>query len=70
MIVFVNEKQIKIFVGAKVMDALRYVFVRRHLDLNLIDDKYLTVYDGYGNEIALDGPLCENKHIFYKITPF
>lgn len=70
MNVYVNEKQVRIFVGAKVIDALRRVFTRRHIDLKMIDEKYVKVYDEYGNEVAFDGPLREGKHLFYEMVPF
>lgn len=64
MRVYVNGKQVLIFRGARVIDALRRVFVRRKMDLHLIDN--VTVYDSYGNEIATDGRMKDDQRITFK----
>lgn len=68
MRVYVNDKQVLIFRGARVIDAVRRVFVRRKMDLHLINN--IMVFDSYGNEIATDGHMKDDQRISFKvITP-
>ena len=64
MKIFVNNEEITIFYGAKVLDVIRAYYAQH-------DKKFPTklplVTDGYGNSVALDGELSEGNHLFMKI---
>lgn len=54
MTVYVDNKEVEVFMGAKAADALRAAGVKRAARL----------YDAYGNEIAADSPMKPGRKIF------
>lgn len=64
MIIFVNDIEIRVFAGARVIDAVRayYAEIGR-----AIPHKTPIAKDRYGNTVAIDGRLSEGNHIYIKI---
>lgn len=54
MKIYVDNKEVEVFTGAKAEDAVRAAGVKRIAKL----------YDAYGNEIAPDSPMKANRKIF------
>ena len=54
MIVYVDNKEVEIFTGAKAVDAVRAAGVKHAARL----------YDAYGNEIAEDSPMKPGRKIY------
>ena len=54
MKVYVDNKEVEVFAGAKAADAARAAGVKRIAKL----------YDAYGNEIAPDSPMKAKRKIF------
>ena len=65
MRVYINQKEIEIFVGASVKDAV-LAFDKTAWKLYLKGK--LAVYDGYGNSIDPDGALTANQSLILKPT--
>lgn len=63
MKVFVNNEEMTIFNGAKVLDVMRAYFSKNNIKLPC---KLPIVTDGYGNTIAPDGQLSEGNHLYYE----
>ena len=64
MKIFVNDEEITIFNGAKVVDVIRAYYVQHGKKL---PSRLPVVTDGYGNSVALDGELSEGNHLYMKI---
>ena len=58
MKIFINDEEITIFNGAKVLDVMRAYYVQHD---KKIPSRLPIVTDGYGNNVALDGELREGK---------
>ena len=54
MIVYVDNKEVEVFTGAKAVDAVRAAGVKHAAGL----------YDAYGNEIAGDSPMKPGRKIY------
>lgn len=65
MKIFINDEEITIFNGAKVLDVIRAYYVQHD---KKIPSRLPIVTDGYGNNVALDGELREGNHLYMKIT--
>ncbi|MDD2412487.1 MAG: hypothetical protein RBS19_09515 [Bacteroidales bacterium] len=63
MKIFVNDKEISIHKGAKVVDVVRSYFAHYG---QRIPSNLLIVTDAYGNTIALDGELREGSCLYLK----
>ena len=63
MKLFVNDKEITIHHGAKVLDVIRAYYVQRK---KRFPCKLPIVTDAYGNSIAPDGELSEGNHLYIK----
>ena len=61
MQIFVNDKEISIHNGAKVLDVLRAYYTQ--LDKTL-PKKLHIITDAYGNSIAFDGELSKGSHLY------
>lgn len=59
MKVYVNNTAVSIFEGATAIDA-----VRRYCTDEGILPKFENLYDSWGNVIAEDSPMQEDRHIF------
>ncbi len=60
MKIFVNDEEITIYHGAKVLDVMRAYYVQHGQKL---PSQLPIVTDGYGNSIAPDGELSEGSHL-------
>lgn len=65
MKIFVNDEEIIIYHGAKVLDVVRAYYVQHG---QRVPSKLPIVTDGYGNSIALDGALRDGNHLYIKKT--
>lgn len=65
MKVFVNRKEIAIFTGARVIDALRNYSLR---SAGLVVKGIYTVYDRYGNITEPDGRLTDGQILTIRKT--
>ena len=63
MKLFVNDKEVTIHNGAKVLDVVRGYYTIRNKKTPY---KLPTVTDAYGNSIAPDGELNEGNHLYIK----
>ena len=63
MKVFINNQEITVFNGARVLDALRVYYMQQE---NRLPCKMPTVTDSYGNSIAPDGALTEGNHLYIR----
>ena len=63
MKLFVNDEEITIHHGAKVLDAIRAYYAQRNKNL---PQNLPMVSDAYGNSIAPDGELSEGNHLYIK----
>lgn len=63
MKIFVNDKEISIHKGAKVMDVVRAYYAQRDQKM---PSSMPFVTDAYGNNIALDGELREGNCLYLK----
>ena len=63
MKVYVNDKEITVFNGAKVVDAIRAYYT---LNKTKWPCPLPIVTDGYGNIVAPDGELSEGNHLYIK----
>lgn len=61
MIVLINHREIPVFAGATIQDAL-LAYSRR--SYKLVMNGYLVVKDRFGNRIELDGALREGQQIY------
>ncbi|MCK9535865.1 MAG: hypothetical protein M0Q98_14430 [Pseudomonas sp.] len=61
MKVFVNDKKVVIFHGAKVVDVVRAYYVKYDKKL---PSSMPVVRDAYGNSIALDGELKDENRLY------
>ena len=64
MKLFVNNEEITIYHGARVLDVIRAYYVQHNKKL---PRKLPIVCDAYGNSIAPDGELSEGNHLHIKI---
>lgn len=63
MKIFVNDEEITIFNGAKVLDVIRAYCSKNNKKTPC---KLPIVTDGYGNILAPDGQLSEGNHLYYE----
>ena len=63
MKLFVNDEEITVHHGAKVLDVMRAYYAQRNKKL---PRKLPIVTDAYGNSIAPDGELSEGNHLYVK----
>ncbi len=63
MIVVVNRKELELFTGAKVKNALLKYFTLKRINRDLIDST--EVYDAYGHVLDHDAPLSDGKRITF-----
>lgn len=63
MKLFVNDKEVTIHNGAKVLDVIRGYYSLRNKRLPC---KLPIVTDAYGNSVAPDGELNEGNHLYIK----
>ncbi len=63
MKIFVNDEEITIYNGAKVLDVIRAYYVQHDKKL---PSRLPKVIDGYGNSVAPDGELSEGNHLYMK----
>ena len=63
MKIFINDEEVIIHHGAKVIDAIRAHYTQQGKKL---PDKLPIVSDTYGNSVALDGELNEGNHLYIK----
>ena len=61
MKIFINDEEITVFNGAKVVDVVRAYFTQHNIKLPCI---LPNVTDGYGNSVAPDGELTEGNHLY------
>ncbi len=61
MRVFVNDKSIRIFTGAKAVDAIHAYYKSRH---TTAPEPLPLIKDRYGNLIEPDGSLSPDNHLF------
>lgn len=61
MIVFVNNAELRIFKGAKVIDVLQAYY--RSVQQDFPDNAPVTL-DQFGNIIEMDGEICDLKRIY------
>ncbi len=61
MKIVVNHKEIMVFHGAKVLDAICAYYAQHDKKIPLL---LPTVTDGYGNCVAPDGELSEGSHLY------
>ena len=64
MKLFINDKEITIHNGAKVLDVMRSYYAEQNKKL---PGKLPIVTDAYGNSVAPDGELSEGNHLYIKI---
>ena len=67
MKVYVNNKAVVVYEGARVKDAIN----KYYSDLLITgspESSYINVHDNHGNPVMLDGSLCENDHIYVKVA--
>lgn len=63
MKVFINKKEIEIFKGANVGNAVLAYSKRSY---KLLCSGYLSVFDKYGNQTEADGPVQEGQKFWLK----
>lgn len=63
MKIFINDKEITIHGGAKVLDVIRAYYAQQGKKLPC---QMPIVSDGYGNSVAPDGELSEGNHLYIK----
>lgn len=63
MKIFINDEEVIIHHGAKVLDVVRAYYTQHGKKLPY---KLSIVSDIYGNSVALDGELNEGNHLFIK----
>ncbi len=63
MKVYINKKEIRIFQGARIRDAVLSCSPRL---LKMVLAGRLTVHDRFGNLTELDGPLIEGQRLILK----
>lgn len=61
MKIFVNDEEVTIFNGAKVLDVMRAYYAQHDKKLPC---QLPSVTDGYGNAVAADGELSEGNHLY------
>ncbi len=61
MKIYVNDKEVTLFHGAKVLDVVRAYYAQHN---QTTPRELPTVTDGYGNTVALDGELSEGNHLY------
>lgn len=61
MRVYVNDKPVEIFEGARICDALNKYFSER---FRVFDRRLIRIFDSHGNIIFHDGSLSEYDRIF------
>ena len=64
MKLFLNDEEITLHHGAKVLDVMRAYFTQLNKKL---PRKLPSVTDSYGNGVAPDGELSEGNHLYIKI---
>jgi hypothetical protein len=65
MKVYINEKEISVFTGARIQDAVLAYSPRSH---RMVTVGILSVFDRFGNLTEPDGPLIEGQRFTLKIT--
>lgn len=63
MKIFVNDEEITVFHGAKVVDVMRAYYAIHNKKLPTL---LPIISDGYGNHIAPDGELSDGGHLYYE----
>ena len=63
MKIFINDKEITVFRGAKVIDVIRAYYTHNKMKWPC---QLPIVTDGYGNSVAPDGELSEGNHLYIK----
>ncbi|MCK9254366.1 MAG: hypothetical protein GX793_02090 [Bacteroidales bacterium] len=63
----INGKSFQIFVGAKVIDAVRMYFAEIE---EVFDIENIIVKDKYGNKLEFDGALNNNNSLFIKLKTY
>lgn len=63
MKVFINKKELEIFMGARVQDALLAYSQR---SFNLVKQGKMAIFDRFGNLTDLDGSLANGQHLTLK----
>jgi len=66
MLIRINGKEIEIFSGARVMDALRRY---SRAEWKQVQANKKKVYDVHGHEVALDGELGGGEELFIRACP-
>jgi hypothetical protein len=65
MKVYINAKEISIFKGARIQDAVLTYSTRSH---RMVITGTLSVFDRFGNRTEPDGPLIEEQRLTLKRT--
>jgi hypothetical protein len=63
MIVFINNREMAIFRGATVIDAVRIYSLRSS---RMLEHGFLQVFDRFGNHTEPDGELTQGQILFLK----
>ncbi|NLZ95822.1 MAG: hypothetical protein GX921_08375, partial [Bacteroidales bacterium] len=63
MKIFINDKEVTVFHGAKVLDVIRAYYLQEG---KRVPSKLPIITDGYGNSVAEDGELSEGSHLYIK----
>jgi len=64
MIVCINDKEITIFKGARLADAV--LSYSKH-SYKMVKSGYLAIFDRFGFLTEADGPALEGQHFFLKV---
>ena len=63
MKIFINDEEITVFHGAKVLDVLRAYYA---LHDKKVPGILPTAIDAYGNSVAPDGELADGNHLYIR----
>ena len=63
MIVFINDKELEIFMGARVQDA---ILAYSQKSFNLVQQGKMAIFDRFGNLTDLDGSLTNGQRLTLK----
>ena len=63
MKIFINDKQVTVFHGAKVIDVIRAYYLQEGKKM---PSTLPIITDGYGNTVAEDGQLSQGNHLYIK----
>ena len=66
MKIYINNKELRVFQGARIRDAILACSPRL---LHLVLAGKLAVHDRFGNRTELDGPLIEGQRLTLKRIP-